>query len=60
MKEPKIVHVPNTNWSSELAVAIRSVKEDTVLIVDSSAKRELALRAIQRMSPRYNITIEIC
>ena len=47
------------DWAKDLALAIQDIATGKELIVDSDAKRELALRAIERMRPGDQITVTI-
>ena len=47
------------SWAANLAAAIREIASGKEIVVDTYTKRELALRAIQRMRPDDNITVTI-
>jgi hypothetical protein len=55
-----MIHViPPGNWTTELASTIINAKEGDTITVTSEEKKELALRAISRICPEKNITVEV-
>lgn len=44
----------------EAADIIRTANEDTIIVVNSIVKRELILRAIERMKPGVKIEVHVC
>ena len=48
-----------SNWTTNLAQAIKDIEHGKELVVNSHAKRELAIRAIQRQRPHDGIRVTI-
>ena len=57
--EKKIIIIPLEDYSMAIANAIEEASESTVLIVDTEAKKELALIAAKRMGKEDLIVVEI-
>ncbi len=49
--------IPQVNWHIELINCVRNAVDSTVIVVDTEAKRELALRTAQRMDKQ--VTVEV-
>jgi len=57
--EKKIIIIPSEDYNMAIANAIEEASEPTVLIVDTEAKKELALIAAKRMGKEDLIVAEI-
>lgn len=51
--------IPTADWHTAIADAINGSTEPTVLVVDTDAKKELALIAADRLGKRDNITVRV-
>jgi len=58
-KEGKRIEIPSANWHMAIADAIEEANEPTVLVVNTEAKKELALSAAESMGKKELITVEI-
>ena len=55
----KRIEIPSVNWHMAIADAIKEANEPTVLVVNTEAKKELALSAAERIGKKHLITVEI-
>lgn len=56
-EENRII-IPKANWHIALAGAVRNAVDSTIIVVDSEAKKELALSAAERMNKQITVEIE--
>jgi len=52
------VVIPSGNWTMALADAIENAGPDTVIVVNTDAKKELGLSAAERMGKEVTIEVE--
>ncbi len=52
------ITIPAVNWHIALANAVRDAGPDTVIVVDSEAKKDLANIAAERMGKQVTVEIE--
>jgi hypothetical protein len=57
--EEKRIEIPSVNWHMAIANAIKEASEPTVLVVNTEAKKELALSAAERMGKKDLIQVKI-
>jgi hypothetical protein len=53
------IYIGNGDWHVKLLTAIKDSHAGDEIIVDSTSKRELGLRAIKRMCPDKAITVVV-
>lgn len=56
--EENRVTIPEANWHIALADAVRNSVDSTVIVVNSEAKKDLALIAAERMNKQITVEVE--